>query len=843
MNTKPYLASLSENATRFGMRLQETISEHTRELGIGVPTVIGDGGAGGVGLGLDEKTQAQIKKQLDGSSDREKLDAMRRLVGLISKNRNVSTYFASVVKNVASPNLEVRKLVYIYLLHYASYEPDLALLSINTFQRDLADSNPLIRAMALRVLSGMGERVPVVGSIVVLGVEKSARDTSAYVRKAAGLAVPRCFGLDSTHHPALLKIITNQLLAERSPLALGAVAVAFQAICPPSSTLTPSSSGTGKLELLHPHFRRICKVLIDIDEWGQVLWMGLLLRYVRVMCARPVWGGVEEGELDKDVKLLLDSVVPVFQSRNPAVVLAASRVLFYAGPPSYWPKFVGPLLRLLSVSKEVERVVLVDILIIAASASHLFALHYTRFVARSDDLVPVKKDKIKLLLKVVTMDSWAGILREFVDYADDVDDAVVGEAIGAIGKLAAKIPESVPQCLSALMGMIRSRYDIVVSNAVMVLKYLVQTQLSGMTPALPAAQSPLSIIAHLARRIDDIKHAQARACVVWLVGQYAGSEAETSASTATAGMSAGCPEGIAPWAPDVLRKLAKSFASESKLVKLQVVTLAAKLFILSPADRRIALLSKYVLGGLARYDLDWDVRDRARMVVGLLDGVSGGINGMNGVESWEEQEQRQGHAERAGVVLRREQVRLVLFEGKVGVGDVGKGYLDDEKVLLGTMGRVTARHMRTDDVLPDWLERGVESSLRDSEYDKAPTAAAAAPTAISSNNSKGIGGSGLGSGRGSPAVHTPVVLTPGTLTPTKNGEKDKFKDLDAFYAEEEEEEEVGEEESEEEEEEEEESGDEGEGEETGSEENGTEEEESGSEEEHENDDVTSKLLS
>ena len=43
------------------------------------------------------------------------------------------------------------QLVYIYLLKYTSTEPDLALLSINTFQCDLGNPNPLIRAMALRV--------------------------------------------------------------------------------------------------------------------------------------------------------------------------------------------------------------------------------------------------------------------------------------------------------------------------------------------------------------------------------------------------------------------------------------------------------------------------------------------------------------------------------------------------------------------------------------------------------------------------------------------------------------------------------------------------------------------
>ena len=129
---------------------------------------------------------------------------------MISKGRDVSEFFAQVVKNVAVPNLEIRKLVYIYILRYAEAEPDLALLSINTFQRDLGDSSPLIRAMALRVLSGI--RVPSIGSLVVLSIKKCASDVSPYVRKAAALALPKCYrcALRMTHS---LLYLTNEGIA------------------------------------------------------------------------------------------------------------------------------------------------------------------------------------------------------------------------------------------------------------------------------------------------------------------------------------------------------------------------------------------------------------------------------------------------------------------------------------------------------------------------------------------------------------------------------------------------------------------------------------------------------
>lgn len=238
--------------------------------------------------------------------------------------------------------------------------------------------------------------------------------------------------MDAAHQPALIQIISTILLRDRSPLSLGSVAVAFQAICPT------------RLDLIHPHYRRLCRILVDLDEWGQVELMGLLLRYARTMLIRPQTNLSErdgeekhgdEEEIEKDLKLLLDSVEPVFQSRNPAVcvltspdlhtwacvliyirqvVLAATKVFFYGGPPSYWPKFVGPVMRLVANSKEVERVVLVDLLIITRDAPHLFAPHYTRFLVRSDDLTVVKKAKIQLLLRLLTVDNWSSILREFV---------------------------------------------------------------------------------------------------------------------------------------------------------------------------------------------------------------------------------------------------------------------------------------------------------------------------------------------------------------------------------------------------------------------------------------------
>lgn len=60
---------------------------------------------------------------------------------MIAKGRDASGLFPAVVKNVVSKNIEVKKLVYVYLVRYAEEQQDLALLSISTFQRALKVSN------------------------------------------------------------------------------------------------------------------------------------------------------------------------------------------------------------------------------------------------------------------------------------------------------------------------------------------------------------------------------------------------------------------------------------------------------------------------------------------------------------------------------------------------------------------------------------------------------------------------------------------------------------------------------------------------------------------------------
>lgn len=348
--------SLAENATRLGQRIQENLKESTRDF----PILARNSTATNASLYFDSSDDRlkEISKMLEGGNEQERLEGMKRLIATISKGRNVESFFAQVVKQVASPSIEIRKLVYIYLLRYAASNPDLLLLSINTFQKDLSDPSPLIRSMSLRVLTSI--RLPVIQGIVMLGLEKLVNDRNPWVRKSVAGGLAKVYDMDSTSQSILLPIL-SKLLTSTSPITLGASLSAFEAMCPDN------------LPFLHLHFRRICRLLVDADEWGQIVALEVLARYARAMLEKPESSGNvspetaaairsekdkkqkeksagkeesqeespegseeddndDEIDLDPDIELLLHCAVPLFQSRNYAVVLATIKLFYVLAP-------------------------------------------------------------------------------------------------------------------------------------------------------------------------------------------------------------------------------------------------------------------------------------------------------------------------------------------------------------------------------------------------------------------------------------------------------------------------------------------------------------------------------
>ncbi|TPX14128.1 uncharacterized protein E0L32_000522 [Thyridium curvatum] len=566
--------------------------------------------------------RTQVKKLLDSRNEREVLDGLRRVISMMYRSQKTLPFFSSVVKNVASANLEIKKLVYIYLLHHAEQEPDLALLSINTIQKSLSDTNPQVRALALRTMSGI--RVPVISQIVSLAIKKGAGDMSPYVRRAAALAIPKCYRLDPSQLPQLLDYLTT-LLGDKQYYVAGAAVMAFLEICPE------------RIDLIHKHYRGLVKKIVDMDEWSQLATLRMLTVYARKCFPRRTrtlrnqdapadlqefYGEGErqenEGEqvvvLDPDLELFLSSIKPLLQSRNSAVVVAVTRCYANLGTADYIKLAIGPLIALLRGPQDTQQIALYNIVSICLPRPAEFVKYASHFLIRATDSPPVWELKLELLTLIFPHSPphvKSLILNELEHFSQGSDKTLVREAVRAIGRCAQADPSASARCLRLLLSQISSLDGTLAAESLTVIRQLIQQE--------PTAHT--ATVIRLAKNLDSATDAQARATIIWLVGEFSGLNGEDNI------------------AADVLRILLKDFASESEVAKHQIVLLGAKVYLhhlnrqaeiakegdseqaTQPppldTDHPVVRLWDYVLL-LVRYDTSYDLRDRARLYKALL---------------------------------------------------------------------------------------------------------------------------------------------------------------------------------------------------------------------------------
>ncbi|GMI11430.1 hypothetical protein TrLO_g5172 [Triparma laevis f. longispina] len=252
-------------------------------------------------------TPTTVRTMLSSTHVEEKIKGSKWLLAMMSKGRDVHTFFPYCVKNVSSPSVLLKKLTYIYLIHYSSHPENrsTSLLAINSFQKDLMATNQLIRALALRVLCSL--KVHDILQIQLLALKKCASDTSPYVRKCAANAVPklRHFSNDENFVGTLLGITIKLLNTDQSTMVLGSAVTAFIEL-------------SQDYELLHGSFRKLCELLADMDEWSQVSVLGVLAGYARRFFKSPGKGRAEVIDDEKRRGRVSDmNFVPPTPTANP----------------------------------------------------------------------------------------------------------------------------------------------------------------------------------------------------------------------------------------------------------------------------------------------------------------------------------------------------------------------------------------------------------------------------------------------------------------------------------------------------------------------------------------------
>lgn len=515
----------------------------------------------------------ELKADLNSERKDKRKDAVKKVIASMTVGKDVSALFPDVINCMQTDNLELKKLVYLYLMNYAKSQPDMAIMAVNTFVKDCDDTNPLIRALAVRTMGCI--RVDKITEYLCEPLRKCLKDEDPYVRKTAAVCVAKLYDINATmvEDQGFLDALKD-LLSDSNPMVVANAVAGL-------SEIVESSPRAGILDFMSPPtVNKLLTALNECTEWGQIFILDSLANYV------PVDG--------KEAQSIAERVTPRLQHANSAVVLSAVKVLMrlmdmLKEDKEYLSvllkKLAPPLVTLLSSEPEIQYVALRNINLIVQKRPEILKHEMKVFFVKYNDPIYVKLEKLDIMIRLAAQSNIAQVLAELKEYAQEVDVDFVRKSVRAIGRCAIKVEQSAERCVGTLIDLIRTKVNYVVQEAVVVIKDIFRKYPNKYE----------SIIANLCENLDTLDEPEARASMIWIIGEYA--------------------ERIDN-AEELLESFLEGFHDESTLVQLQLLTAIVKLFLKKPTETQELVQS--VLS-LATQDSDNpDLRDRGYIYWRLL---------------------------------------------------------------------------------------------------------------------------------------------------------------------------------------------------------------------------------
>ncbi|EJP69344.1 AP-1 complex subunit beta-1 [Beauveria bassiana ARSEF 2860] len=501
----------------------------------------------------------------------ERKESIQKTIMAMTLGKDVSALFPDVLKNIATADLDQKKLVYLYLMNYAKSHPDLCILAVNTFVQDSEDPNPLVRALAIRTMGCI--RVDKMVDYMEEPLRKTLRDESPYVRKTAAICVAKLFDLNPAMclENGFLEIL-QEMIGDPNPMV---VANSVQAL----SEIAETAPETRALIITPATLKKLMLALNECTEWGRVTILSTLAAYA----ANDV----------KESEHICERVAPQFQHVNPSVVLAAIKVVFThmrsINPElvgSYLKKMAPPLVTLVASAPEVQYVALRNIDLLLQAKPDILSKELRVFFCKYNDPPYVKLQKLEIMVRIANEKNYEQLLSELKEYALEVDMDFVRRAVKAIGQVAIKIENASAKCVEALEDLISTKVNYVVQEVAVVIKDILR-KYPGYEGVIPT----------LCKYIDELDEPEARGSLIWIVGEYA--EKINNAD-------------------EILQSFVEGFMEEFTQTQLQILTAVVKLFLKKPSNSQ-NLVQKVLQAATVEND-NPDIRDRAYVYWRLLSG-------------------------------------------------------------------------------------------------------------------------------------------------------------------------------------------------------------------------------
>lgn len=515
----------------------------------------------------------ELKSELNSDKKERKREAVKKVIASMTVGKDVSALFPDVTNCMQTDNLELKKLVYLYIMNYAKSNPDMAIMAVNTFVKDCEDPNPLIRALAIRTMGCI--RVDKITEYMCEPLRKCLKDEDPYVRKTAAVAVAKLHDINANlvEEQGFLDSL-RELLGDSNPMVVANAVAALSEINESSST------GQPLIEMNTTTINKLLTALNECTEWGQVFILDSLSSYTP--------------KDDREAQSICERITPRLSHANAAVVLSAVKVLMkYMEMMGQDTDFVNnlikklspPLVTLLSSEPEVQYVALRNINLIIQKRPDILKHEMKVFFVKYNDPIYIKLEKLDIMIRLTSQANIAQVLSELKEYATEVDVDFVRKSVRAIGRCAIKVEQSAERCVSTLLDLIQTKVNYVVQEAVVVIKDIFRKYPNKYE----------SIIATLCENLDTLDEPEARASMIWIIGEYA--------------------ERIDN-ADDLLESFLDNFHDENSQVQLQLLTAIVKLFLKRPTDTQE--LVQQVLSLATQESENPDLRDRGFIYWRLL---------------------------------------------------------------------------------------------------------------------------------------------------------------------------------------------------------------------------------
>lgn len=206
---------------------------------------------------------SELQVELNSMNLEVKKEAAKQVIAMMTIGKDVSPLFPHMVKTMETNSIELKKLVYLYIINYAKSKADLAIMAVNSFQKDAREkTSPLLRALAIRTMGCI--RIERITQEFLESLKNGLQDYDPYVKKTAAIAVAKLYSIS----PKL--VVDQDLVKTLQGLLQDGNAFVVANAC---ASLLEISNHAGKNYLKLGKTQTLHKVLTAVNEsneWGQI---------------------------------------------------------------------------------------------------------------------------------------------------------------------------------------------------------------------------------------------------------------------------------------------------------------------------------------------------------------------------------------------------------------------------------------------------------------------------------------------------------------------------------------------------------------------------------------------